>query len=298
MYPFGGQMHLCDFGASLRHCPEMSNCIGPGGTVYSPARLYNYNVWSTRMFVRDSLKAILPEQAEMIDENVDPGEYGLENYYCRLVCIFIFMLAVVQDLSVTIQVAKTHWHVPTCAESWITYSTPSWASKEEVKKIKGLTELDMVTFAIAGIPAHWKIFNFLFILLPKLALWLAVARSGVHYLMETAGIVDLIVNSMALAFVLDMDELIFNRFTTSLTRHIMGSIQKIPIFDLQNVENETDAQALERFRTEEFGRATLWRPWHPSCTLLPFLWLRVPIETNQKQKGHPYQNRFAEPRRG
>ena len=43
-----------------------------------------------------------------------------------------------------------------------------------------------------------------FILLPKILLWLALVRSGVHYLMETAGIVDVVVNAMALTFVLQV----------------------------------------------------------------------------------------------
>eukprot|EP00439_Symbiodinium_sp_Y106_P074806 s169_g14.t1 len=84
MYPFAGQMHLCDFGASVKACPDASNCVGPSGTVYTPARLYSFPIWSTRVFVRDSMKAVFPEYAEKIDEQVDPGEYGLENYTCRL----------------------------------------------------------------------------------------------------------------------------------------------------------------------------------------------------------------------
>ena len=43
----------------------------------------------------------------------------------------------------------------------------------------------------------------IFILLPKCLLWLGVTRSGVHYLMETAGIMDVVVNAMALSFVLN-----------------------------------------------------------------------------------------------
>ncbi|CAE7570700.1 rnf111 [Symbiodinium natans] len=255
IYPFAGQMHLCDFGASMsQQTAEPSNCIGPGGTTYSPSRLYSYNTWSTRNFVRESLKTILPEKAQMIDENVDPGEYGLESYHCRIVCIFIFLLSVVHDLNVTFQVVRTLWFVPTSAESWITYySLPRGASKEDIKNSKGWNELDMVQFSIAGIPAHWKLFNVVFILLPKFGLWLGVAKSGVHYLMETDDIVDLIVNCMALAFVLNMDELIFSRFATSLTKHIMGKLTKTPLFDIQPIENESDEQALERFDFEELG---------------------------------------------
>ena len=43
----------------------------------------------------------------------------------------------------------------------------------------------------------------IFILLPKTLLWLGVTRSGVHYLLETAGIMNVVVNAMALSFILN-----------------------------------------------------------------------------------------------
>eukprot|EP00434_Breviolum_minutum_P030988 symbB.v1.2.027406.t1/scaffold2802.1/size122644/2 len=57
LYPFAGQMHLCNFGANIKECPDASDCKGPMGTTYSMPRLYSFPIWSTRVFVRDSLKA-------------------------------------------------------------------------------------------------------------------------------------------------------------------------------------------------------------------------------------------------
>lgn len=253
MYPFAGQMHLCDFGASIKECPDAPNCKGPMGTTYSMPRLYSFPIWSTRVFVKDSLKAIFPDLAEEIDAKVDPGEYGLESYHCRLACVFLFMLAVAEDLKESIGLARTLWRLPSRSDPWISYSWPTWASKEEVKKIKEINELDCVKFHVAGIPTAWKVFYYFFVVLPKFGLWLAVAKSGVHYLMETAGIVDMIVNAMALTFVLEVDEMVFHRFTTSLTKHIMNNIQDLPNFDTNMEDSETDQQALERFKAEEFG---------------------------------------------
>lgn len=51
--------------------------------------------------------------------------------------------------------------------------------------------------------SKWSKFEAIFILLPKNLLWLGVTRSGVHYLMETAGIVNVVVNAMALTFILN-----------------------------------------------------------------------------------------------
>merc|ERR1719428_2130906 len=62
---WGGQMHLCNFGQYFDQCENGQNvtdCTGPGGTRYTSARLYsNFQIWSTRVFVRDSLMKVLPE---------------------------------------------------------------------------------------------------------------------------------------------------------------------------------------------------------------------------------------------
>jgi len=254
-YAFSGQMHLCDFAAAIENCPTGPNCKGPLGTTYSAPRLYDYNIWATRIYVRDSLKAVFPDKEKELMEKVDPGEYGMENYYCRFACLFLFMLSVVDDLAGTYKLARTLWFVPTESRSWISYSYPSWAEKEEISEIKELGELDFVHLSVAGIPWHWKLFNVCCVLVPKCALWLALVRSGVHYLMETAGIVDVIVNAMALTFVLEVDEMVFNRFASGMTKHIMSCVHDLPTFNTDDVEEETDEQALERFYRTEVGSA-------------------------------------------
>lgn len=252
-YPFAGQMHLCDFGANIVDCPDAPNCKGPLGTEYSAPRLYDYNIWSTRIFIRDSLKAIFPHKASEFDAKIDPGEYGMENYYCRLACIFLFIIYVVDDLMGTLTLLRTLYKLPTKAESWIRYEIPAWADKEDIKTLNDAGELDFIKFGVAGLPWYWKVFNVFFLALPKFVLWLALVRSGVHYLMETAGIVDDIVNAMALTFVLEVDEMVFHRFSTVLTKHIMSSMEGWPNYDLGDDDAETEEEALERFTNSELG---------------------------------------------
>eukprot|EP00913_Durusdinium_trenchii_P026590 g24946.t1 len=160
-----------------------------------------------------------------------------------------------------------------------------------------INELDCVKFHVAGIPTAWKVFYYFFVVLPKFGLWLAVAKSGVHYLMETAGIVDMIVNAMALTFVLEVDEMVFHRFTTSLTKHIMkhimNNIQDLPNFDTNMEDSETDQQALERFKAEEFGtkgwgKLLMCIPWRLIFVLVLqalFVYSGRPVQ--QKGTGRP-----------
>lgn len=251
MNAYSGQMHLCDFGATIEQCPGRPDCLGPGGTEITGPRLYSYGLWSTRSFVRDSLKNIFPHKAEEIEQKVDPGEYGMENWWCRVVCCFLFMMAVVDDLRASIELGYLLFLIPSESSYWIRYETPEWADKEHAKAVHGWGELDLVKFQIRGMPTKWKFINLLCIFIPKVLLWYAVTSAGFRFLMETAGIVDLVVNAMALTFVLSIDEMIIERFGTVATKHMMERLEAWPLFDTDREETESMEEAYERHCEEE-----------------------------------------------
>merc|ERR1719387_787433 len=224
-------------------------------------RLYSYDIWMTRTFVRESLKALFPSMVNEINTVADPGEYGLENWYCRVVCCFIFMLAVVDDFSGSLGLATLLYKVPSKAENWIKYEVPDWGDKTVVKAIHGWNEINFVKFEVAGMPLHWKITNVFVILLPKLFLWVTLVSAGFHFLMETAPIVDLVVNAMALTFILEIDEMLFQRLGTASTKHIMDNMADIALFDAEADEAHTEADVLHRFRAEERRQPVLLSKW-------------------------------------
>lgn len=252
---FAGRMHLCDFGRSIQDCPDGPNCVGPRGTIFSYPRLYDFDVWGTRIFAQDSMAAV---NATHLDK-VDPGEYGLENFYCRMVCIFLFLKSTVTDFCENIENIKTLVLTPTRADSWINMHVPDWAGKSDVKAFGDMEELDLVEYHVAGMPLHWKMFNAIFILVPKTLLWFGVTRSGVHYLMETAGIMNVVVNAMALSFILNVDEMIFERLTSQLTTHILTHLQALDLYE-DDLE-ETDEQALARYEKQEMNMGCLSILW-------------------------------------
>eukprot|EP00929_Paragymnodinium_shiwhaense_P086837 TRINITY_DN47247_c0_g1_i1.p1 TRINITY_DN47247_c0_g1~~TRINITY_DN47247_c0_g1_i1.p1 ORF type:complete len:534 (+),score=95.29 TRINITY_DN47247_c0_g1_i1:142-1743(+) len=255
LYPFSGRMHLCDFGASIPRCDEGStnaaNCRGPGGTVMSYDRLYSYRAWAVRRFFHESLSELFPDMTEQINVASDPGEYGLESYYCRIACVFIFMMAVVDDFGATMELALMLLSVPSEAQPWISYEISD--NSDADFGCRELTDLDYVSFEVAGMPLIWKVVNFFVILIPKFALWLGLASSGVHYLMETAEIMTMVVNAMALTFVLDIDELVFARLATGMTKQIMERVQSLQLWDASEEQSLTDKQVLQRFEREELG---------------------------------------------
>jgi len=248
---YSGKMFVCDFGANLANCPDGDGCVGPDGTKYTPSRLYDYGAWSTRNYVRDSLYALFPDKHAEIEKNVDPGEFGMENPYCRLLCVFIFIMSLTSELERIIEGIWLMLAIPNKAEPWVRYEKPSWADKEHVKLVHGWTELDMVKIKIAGMPLHWKIINVLLVLLPKSFLWLNILKAGTSLLMDTGCIDDIIINSTALGFVLCIDELVFTTLTNTQTTTILNKLEDFPLFSVDQHENMEDHEAISNHEENE-----------------------------------------------
>jgi len=217
-----GKMHLCDFAYDLEECPKGNHCTGPGGSKYTPDGLYSYDIWSVRIYMRDALKAAvtgtpLDTKAfkEQVDTSFDPGEYGMENYWCRVLACFIFMMAEVRDLFKTCELIAVLWHTPHHGESWV-YKEGANGDGDPLMSLK---------FRVAGMPIAWKILNFFILVVPKVFLLYNVCWMGLRFLMETAGIIDLVLGAMTMDFILTLDELIFDGLGSATTKHIMGELE-------------------------------------------------------------------------
>lgn len=234
---YAGQMYLCDFGAFVEDCPDSPGCTGPGGTEVTPSRLYTYSQWSLRNFVKDSLKTVFPDRQADIAEKVDPGEYGIESYWCRWMCCAIFIVSVMDDLLACRDMLLLLYSVPTAAEPWM-----EMAGEGDMEDVP--FGLDRVTLKIAGMPFSWKVVNTIIVLFPKMLLWKLTVETGTTFLMETAGIDDIIVNSVALSFILNFDEMMFNTLTTWETRQMLAKVEE---FDFSKGSSWTHAQILQSY---------------------------------------------------
>jgi hypothetical protein len=237
MDTLAGKMHLCDYAQHLDTCPEGPLCTGPGGTKYTRLRLYSFAQWAVRIFVRDMMIAVDPDKKDDIMKQVDPGEYGLESYNCRIVCCLVFTMSITTELFQNYELARFLFLLPSKAESWIKYTPHSQSSGDHMFLACNLCE-----FQIKGMPRIWKIVNVIIILVPKSFLWLVVVWEGFRFLMETAGIVDLVMGSMAMGFVLSIDEALMSCLANGLTRHIMGALTEVPNFKdpAEGVEGSDD----------------------------------------------------------
>jgi len=243
-------MHLCDFSAHIATCKDdihAPGCIGPGGeSTPDPGSLYPVDIWISRRFVRDSLKILFPDRKDEIEANVIPGEYGVESYYCRMLCIFVFVLQIADEFQNIRAVINLLWCIPTEDDSWLEYEPPN-------KDSHGMGELEHIQFKVNGMPLRWKIINILFVLIPRIFIWRMLTMAGVHFLMETAAMVDQIVNTTALSFVLTTDELILERLATKATRFIVSSVQDYQLFDDNTFSNTNDQETLNRYFVSELS---------------------------------------------
>lgn len=251
----GGQMYLCDFGASLANCPDGPNCVGPGGTVYTSTRLFNWDMWATRRFVRDSLKMIFPDQADAVQSQVDPGEYGLESYYLRITCCFLFVLGLWFDLVGSWEMLELIRCVPSQSDSWIepnedadVADDPNGKKKRSSMAVNAQAaeeefddgaDLGFVKLKITGMPVAWKVFNTLCVFCPKVYLWILTVDIGIVFLMETSVINDMIINCVALAFILTIDELMFNVLPTECGE-LLNALESYPKF--KHIQEHTDEE--------------------------------------------------------
>merc|ERR1712139_553260 len=101
----------------------------------------------------------------------------------------------------------------------MTYEFPELGQK--AKRPEGWSELEQLRFVLAGMPRGWKIANLIILWFPKIYLWLLTVDIGVIFLMETSKIEDMIINSVALAFILSIDEVIFASLMPTMSKYMM-----------------------------------------------------------------------------
>jgi len=280
MDKFGGQMWMCNFAAEKDGCPDAAGCIGPGGTRITPSRLYSYTQWSTRNFMKDALMDVFPEATAEINEKVDPGEYGLESIHCRFLCTFLFIVAVTQELRSSLLLLKLLRCIPTNDDSWV-----------------GDPDEEEISLTVRGMPLHWKVINFIIVVIPKFMLWQFITRTGMIFLIETASIQDTIVNSTALTFILNIDELLFDVFSTAQTKHMLEILEGVKIAgeDLeptpedhtQNLTAEQEEIIIQKSGMDQyFGKSSI--PWLAIVSLLVwwyFIWVYYSVHCFKSEDG-------------
>lgn len=192
------------------------------------------------------MQAVFPDKADEILKAGDPGEYGVESYLCRLLCVILFMTSIMSELKLIANMAKLLFYIPSKNEPWIDM-------KEEAVESESPEEfLEQVHLRVAGMSRAWKVFNTIVVLCPKCVLWLLTAKAGVNFLMETAGVDDVIVNSVALGFLLTLDEMVTDNLMIQQAKQLLVmcepfTFKEVIIFRSQSDHSLDDNTIVDRY---------------------------------------------------
>jgi len=223
MNPLGGQMHLCDFGANIDACPDGDHCVGPGGTRFTPTRMYGYTQWAIQKFVKQALLDVVPDQEDLINAKVDPGEWGVENKYCRLSVVLCFFMSMVPEVGSIVEYVRVIMRLPTQNESWIRFS-----NLDSAKTGEEVNPWEKVSFQVSGIPLFWKAFYFVVLVIPRIAIIHFVLFEGTQLLMETAGITDSVMSAVSMSFIADIGGMVFRCLAPRPVPQIMSRLKQAP----------------------------------------------------------------------
>jgi len=253
----GGGPHMCTYGQDTGNSQQ----TGPLGITINPDRSNlesNYKM----LIIRNTLWEVL-RHLNITNSAIGPVEFGTESASCRGAAVAAFFFSIILEVSSMWSTAVFLVRSPTLhsrneyhAEQWISLAEPNLFTGN-LRSVLGKSDLDCVTFKMAGMPLCWKILWAWPVLLCRQVIIATVAYVGFYFLMNTGGIVDLVLNCIALVFIVDMDKLSFAAFATHVTCDILQRLQpfRIPVSAEEveaevrkNTDKERHHSVCDRFR--------------------------------------------------
>lgn len=280
-----GKPNMCTYGTEYLR-PEPPR--GPLGVQFAP----NINNLETSYHgaVRTNILWLALNrlgQQELADL-IGPVDYGIESPTCRLVCMGIFCVAVISSFRDSISAMKFLYHSPT-TRSWGTAAKLAsgppqdewvgWAiSKQGPKAVETLISkcspahgdaklLDAVEFKMSGMPWCWKFLWSWPMITGQFLIIFVIGYMGSRLLLSTGGILDLVLNSTALTFALELDRATLKAFGRCMAQDIM---QRVKPFEkpsgrlLQHLK--THKEAIFEYNRSMLGKKLCWQCCKISAT--------------------------------
>ncbi|CAE7644136.1 unnamed protein product, partial [Symbiodinium pilosum] len=127
-----------------------------------------------------------------------------------VIAIFLWILTIMMEYRKCVEQALAVWHLPTLK------------TDDEFEEVTDDGEI-----LVRGISNCLRAVAFVMLVIPRLLIMGALAISGSIYVAQTASLSDIVLNCLALAFVLDVDELVANVLLTEKLRGLLTKIQPI-----------------------------------------------------------------------
>lgn len=153
---------------------------------------------------------------------------GDDYHILRKLCVMAFVIALFKDLRQSAEMARFLYSVPTEAGHWMVVVN----SLEDSLHVRANGHKQIVRrkspgmmWQVAPLEWHWKLTYFICLLIPKTIIFFCVYWMGSVWLMSEVERSELILNAVALVFVLDLDELLFAAIATSDVQQYMDNLQ-------------------------------------------------------------------------
>lgn len=172
------------------------------------------------------------------------------HHILRRLCVAAFVIALFKDLRQSVEMFNFLLNVPTDMGNWMVVVT----NLEDSLHVKANGHKEIVSnlsssmvWQVAALESGWKAVYAIFLLIPKLVIFFLVYWMGSLWLMSETDRSELILNAVALVFVLDLDELLFLAIVTSDVQQYMDNLKP---WTRSMDEEVQDASAVEDAKDE------------------------------------------------
>jgi len=242
-----GIPHLCTYGADPG---ASSDSRGPWGVQYKRDRS-NVESDYSQVVIRNTLFEILKHlNATDRHPSIEPVDFGMESATCRVVCMgvltlmlcyeFLAFLRTVDLIRRALPHAICGWRQfhPERKSTWITFETDVPKRKGEIGRenggadflkdawqFGGKSAVDLVKFRLRrSMPLHWLLW-WCFLAGLRLVVFFWFMCDVVPFMMNSASITELILNSLAFGFVLELDISFWLVFSSCKSKDILTRLQ-------------------------------------------------------------------------
>lgn len=172
----------------------------------------------------------------------------------KLVCVFVFEVSVFTDLKVCALLCSILWNVTTKLGNTFTLleredvdaggailaarvHTPRRQSKMEAmfKRVRPRPPVGMKQWDLVTMTRIFKVASFAIVAFPKTLVGVVLGYYGGLFVAEQKGIEDLIMNALAMGFILNVDTFMYTAFTADVTKDNLRHMKPVM---LQITNNE------------------------------------------------------------
>mmetsp|Transcript_9068 Transcript_9068/g.25334 ORF Transcript_9068/g.25334 Transcript_9068/m.25334 type:complete len:475 (-) Transcript_9068:140-1564(-) len=269
-----GAPNICTYGQ------DTGNTYTPHGPLGIKLERNRRNIETdfTMVMVRNTLHEVM-KRVNVTNDIIGPVDLGMESATCRLVCIGVFCIAILAEVFTMIDLARFLWYVPAegpapraeeglleaspetkechkATKRWVTFSSDAKSKvMRESWHLTGRNNLDSVRFKASAMPWSWKVVVSLLLMahctVITLTFW-----NGLAFLMNTGAILDLVLNTLSLTFILELDNLLFFTLARGVTKEILKRIEPLSLHE--HTPNQLRTQLTEKQKREQdYGKCQL-----------------------------------------